>query len=112
MTRYLNRARRAVLSKSGRKYGNTVFGVHPERLTAVVNQELKKNCRALDLPAITSRGFRHSLGTHLLRAGCDMRYIQAVLGHDSLQSTQVYTRVDKDELKDSLDRFHPRRRQS
>jgi integrase/recombinase XerD len=112
MFHYLNRMRRVLLSKGSRKYGRTVFGVHPERLMAVVNQGLKKQCRSLDLPVITSHGFRHSLGTHLLRAGCGMRYIQVILGHESLQSTQAYTRVDKEELKNSLDRFHPRRWQS
>jgi site-specific recombinase XerD len=109
MEPYLNRGRHPILAAGSRKYGHTVFGTHPERLMALVNQELKKTCGALDLPVISSHGFRHSLGTHLLHGGCDMRYIQLILGHESLQSTQVYTRVDKEELKDSLDRFHPRR---
>jgi site-specific recombinase XerD len=110
MAWYLKQGRNILLSKGSRTYGHTVFGTHPERLTALVNQELKKTCQMLGLPVISSHGFRHSLGTHLLRAGCDMRYIQVILGHESLQSTQVYTRIDKEELKDSLDRFHPRRR--
>jgi integrase/recombinase XerD len=108
---YLDTGRRTVLGTYDRGYGHTVFGVHPQRLMAVVNRELKAVCRELELPEITSHGFRHSLGTHLLRAGCDMRYIQIILGHDALQTTQIYTRVDKDDLKDSLDRFHPRRRE-
>jgi integrase/recombinase XerD len=105
---YLDQGRPAVLGNYGRGYGHTVFGAHPQRLMAVVNRELKKACRELELPEISSHGFRHSLGTHLLRAGCDMRYIQIILGHEALQTTQIYTRVDKDDLKDSLDRFHPR----
>jgi integrase/recombinase XerD len=106
---YLKAGRQAVLGNYGRGYGRTVFGTHPQRLAAVVNRDLKAVCRELELPEITSHGFRHSLGTHLLRAGCDMRYIQVILGHEALQTTQVYTRVDKDDLKDSLDRFHPRK---
>jgi site-specific recombinase XerD len=109
MAYYLDQGRKTVLGQGGRKYGQTVFGTHPERLMALVNEGLMKQCRLLGLPVITSHGFRHSLGTHLLHAGCDMRYIQVILGHESLKTTQVYTRVDKDGLKDSLDNFHPRR---
>jgi integrase/recombinase XerD len=109
MEQYLKQGRKKVLATYGREYGHTVFGAHPERLMSLVNRELKKTCAELDLPLITSHAFRHSLGTHLLHAGCDMRYIQGILGHEALQTTQVYTRVDKDDLKESLDRFHPRR---
>jgi integrase/recombinase XerD len=109
METYLRRGRPAVLGNYNRSYGHTVFGAHPQRLMAVVNRDLRERCRELDLPEITSHGFRHSLGTHLLRAGCDLRYIQIILGHDALQTTQIYTRVNKDDLKNSLDRFHPRK---
>jgi len=94
---------------SYRTFGHTVFGAHKERLTAVVNGELDTLCRQLELPVITSHGFRHSLGTHLLRSGCDMRHIQVILGHESIGTTQIYTHVDKDDLKRSLDAYHPRR---
>jgi integrase/recombinase XerD len=105
---YLEKGRRAVLGKYERGYGRTVFGACPQRLMAAANRDLKAACRELELPEITSHGFRHSLGTHLLRAGCDMRYIQIILGHKALHTTQLYTRVDKDDLRNSLDRFHPR----
>jgi site-specific recombinase XerD len=108
MGQYLNRGRTALCG--GHTYGHTVFGLHPGRLMAWANTELGKSCRKLGLPVITSHGFRHSLGTHLVHAGCDMRYIQALPGHESLRTTQVYTRIDKDALKDSLDAHHPRRR--
>jgi site-specific recombinase XerD len=110
MSRYLSRGRKAVLGRRNGAYAAAVFGTHPGRLTAWVNKELMKTCRRLELPVITSHGFRHSLGTHLLRAGCDMRYIQIILGHECLQTTQSYTRVDKEALRDSLDAYHPRRR--
>jgi site-specific recombinase XerD len=106
---YLGAGREAVMGNYERAYGHTVFGTHPQRLMAVVNRELRALCRGLDIPEISSHGFRHSLGTHLLRAGCDMRYIQIILGHEALHTTQIYTRVDKDDLKHSLDKFHPRR---
>lgn len=91
---------------------DSLFGLKAGRLMEVLNQELETVCRELQLPVITSHGFRHCLGTHLLRSGCDLRHIQVILGHEALQTTQVYTRVDKDDLKKSLDEHHPRQWQN
>ena len=99
---YLSRGRGMVCAP------HTLFGVGYSRLTSETNRALREACTALELPVITSHGFRHSLGTHLLRAGCDMRHIQVILGHEDLRSTQVYTHVNKDEIKTSLDAHHPR----
>ncbi len=109
MARYLSRGREMVFSNYPRDHGETIFGVDKHRINVVVNKELREVCAELGIPTITCHGFRHSLGTHLLRAGCDMRHIQAILGHESLSSTQIYTKVDKDDLKRSLDAFHPRK---
>ena len=86
---------------------------HPERvfgswLAEAVQRELRVLCNELRLPVITCHGFRHSLGTHLLRAGCDIRHIQALLGHHNINSTATYTHLNKDDLKKSLDAYHPR----
>ena len=106
---YLDSGRAALAGRYVRKRGGSLFGADKARVAAVVNAELARVCRALGLPPITTHGFRHSLGTHLLRSGCDMRHIQAILGHEALQTTQIYTKVDKEDLKRSLDEFHPRR---
>jgi site-specific recombinase XerD len=82
-----------------------VFGSHIEK---TVKRELLRMCKELELPVITCHGFRHSLGTHLLRAGCDIRHIQVLLGHQNISSTVTYTHLDKDDLKKSLDAYHPR----
>ena len=108
MARYLSRGQAAIMHGFTRGHAHTLFGANKARVAEVVNGELRRVCGKLELPVITSHGFRHSLGTHLLRSGCDMRHIQAILGHEALQTTQVYTRVDKEDLRRSLDEFHPR----
>jgi site-specific recombinase XerD len=108
MARYLKTGRPAIMHHFTRDHAHTLFGANKARVAEVVNGELKRVCETLELPEITSHGFRHSLGTHLLRSGADMRHIQAILGHEALGTTQIYTRVDKEDLKKSLDEYHPR----
>jgi site-specific recombinase XerD len=59
---------------------------------------------------ITCHVFRHSIATHLLRNGVDIRYVQAFLGHEKLQTTQIYTRVVVADLVREIRRTHPRDR--
>jgi len=62
----------------------------------------------LEQGKFSSHNIRHAFGYHLLRAGCDIRYIKEFLGHKRIDATQVYTKVDKKDLKRVLDKFHPR----
>lgn len=55
-----------------------------------------------------AHSFRHACATHLLRAGCDLRYIQQLLGHTNITTTQVYTKIDRTHLAKVLARAHPR----
>ncbi len=109
MEQYVKKGREAALGRRWRKNGDKLFGYSKSSLARVVSEKVGEICKQLEQPEISCHGFRHSLGTHLLRAGCDMRHIQVILGHDSLNSTQVYTRVDKDDLRESIDSYHPRK---
>jgi integrase/recombinase XerD len=85
------------LSKSGRPL-TRIF------LWALV----KKYCKRAGLPhTVSPHTLRHSFATHMLAGGADLRTVQELLGHASIQTTQHYTHVDRDRLKSIHRQFHP-----
>jgi len=57
---------------------------------------------------ISPHTFRHSFATHLVQGGCDLRSVQEMLGHESILTTEIYTHLDREFLRETIMKFHPR----
>ena len=69
---------------------------------------VRECAKAVGIEGLTPHGIRHCFAVHLLENGADLAYIQALLGHESLQSTKIYMTISQQELKRAHQRTHPR----
>ena len=76
----------------------------PRGVRVILNDLSEKSMTNLD---ISPHMLRHSYATHLLDNGVDLRSVQELLGHANLSTTQIYTHVSKDKLKEEYDKYHP-----
>lgn len=104
---YMDEFRERVLWLHNGGDSSLLFGCK-RNLKTWLNSVLSEACREMGRDKVTSHIFRHAFAYHLLRAGCDIRKIQKFLGHERLNTTQVYTKVDTEALRNVLDRYHPR----
>jgi integrase/recombinase XerD len=86
------------LNRRGAKLSRVMIFTIIKQLTTKVG--LKKH--------ISPHTFRHSFATHLIEGGADLRAVQEMLGHESITTTEIYTHLDRDYLRESIIRFHPR----
>ncbi|MBU6413815.1 MAG: tyrosine recombinase [Planctomycetes bacterium] len=106
---YLNTTRPQLVTMDRRDKGRIFLSSTGRPLTRMsVWQVVKRYAAEAGLRDVHPHTLRHSFATHLLSGGADLRVVQTLLGHADIATTQIYTHVDKDKVKDWLAANHPR----
>jgi len=86
------------LNRRGRKLSRVMIFTIIKNLAEKVGLDKK----------ISPHTFRHSFATHLINGGADLRAVQEMLGHESILTTEIYTHLDRDYLRNTIHQYHPR----
>jgi len=107
---YLEGGRRAMMNIQPGHEDFLFLNRRGKSLTRVMIFTMIKNvCKKAGLQKnISPHSFRHSFATHLVEGGADLRAVQEMLGHESITTTEIYTHLNTDYLKDTILTFHPR----
>ncbi len=106
---YQTECRPKLLRPDGRDQGRLLLSRTGRPIERVAVWQIVKRCAArAGLADVHPHTLRHSFATHLLIGGADLRLVQELLGHEDIATTQVYTHVDREHLKDVVSKYHPR----
>ena len=105
---YIKEGRKVLLDKKESEYlivGKEKESLTTRRIEQIVNKLIEKTSIKMN---ITPHMFRHTFATHLLDQGCDLIAVQELLGHESLSSTEIYTHISNEHLREVYLKCHPR----
>lgn len=108
MKLWINNGRKVYLDKRTSDYlivGKNENNLSTRRIEQIIDDLIKRTSIKMN---ITPHMFRHTFATHLLDQGCDLIAVQELLGHESLASTEIYTHVSNEHLREVYYKCHPR----
>ena len=108
LNKYINDGRKELLGNIDSEYlivGNNKEKLTTRRIEQIIDNIIKHTSIKLN---ITPHVFRHTFATHLLDQGCDLIVVQELLGHTSLSSTEIYTHVSNEQIRNVYLNAHPR----